>query len=217
MEHEGDVSNPGSLDGDGSGARRPWAALTIPSYRLLWISLLFSSLALQMARIVNLLQVYELSQSALQLGLTGLAQAAPLFALGLFGGTVADAVNRRLLLVISQGLTLLFVLALGLLTASGAIQVWHIYAVTAAISAVSIFDRPARMSIIPGLVPRSYLMNAVTLHTTVMQLSMLFGPLLGGVIIAALGFAWAYFAMVIAFLPVMGTLAVLKVVAECYW
>ena len=84
----------------------------------------------------NLFQVYELSGSAFQLGLTGLAQAIPLFALGLFGGTLADFVDRKKLLLITVAGNFLVAVALGILTLTGAIRVWHILIGTALTSAL---------------------------------------------------------------------------------
>jgi MFS family permease len=190
---------------------RPWGSLAYPSYRLLWASLLFSTLAFQMGRMLNLWHVYELSGSALQLGLTGLFQAVPLIVFGLLGGTAADVLNRKLLLLASQAATLVLSLALAALTLADAVQVWHIYAVTAGLTVVNIVDRPARMSIIPALVPQSHLLNAITLHTTVMQLALLLGPLLAGLAITRIGIGDAYLAVALAYLPVIAALALLRV------
>ena len=79
----------------------------------------------------NFYQVYELSGSAFQLGLTGLAQGIPLFVFGLFGGTLADFVDRRKLLLLTIAGNLLVAIALGILTNTGAIRVWHVLIGTA--------------------------------------------------------------------------------------
>ena len=82
-------------------SRSPWASLSYRDYRLLFFVALFATTAQQMRLTQNLFQVYELSGSAFQLGLTGLAQGIPLFAFGLFGGTLADFVDRKKLLIIT--------------------------------------------------------------------------------------------------------------------
>ena len=194
----------------GLGQVRPWASLAFPGYRLLWVSLLFSSIAFQMGRLLNLWQVYELSGSALQLGLTGLFQAAPLIAFGLLGGTVADAVDRKKLLIASQFLTWSLSALLAVLTLSGTIEVWHIYAVTTGLTVVNIVDRPARMSMIPALVPRTHLLNAITLHTSIMQLALLTGPMIAGIAIAWFGVGNAYLIMAALFVPVVVALLFLN-------
>jgi Transmembrane secretion effector len=92
----------------------PWASLGYRDYRLLFLVSLFATTAQQMRQTQNLYQVYELSGSAFQLGLTGLAQGIPLFAFGLFGGTLADFFDRRKLLLITTGGNLLIAVVLGL-------------------------------------------------------------------------------------------------------
>src|SRR6185312_12136710 len=100
-------------------------------FRLIFFLSLFATTAQQMRQTQNLYQAYELSGSALQLGLTGLAQGIPIFALGLFAGTLADFLDRRKLLLITIFGNCLVAVAQGLLTLSGAIQVWHILVGTA--------------------------------------------------------------------------------------
>src|SRR6266550_9179095 len=104
---------------DASALNRPWASLNYPGYRLIFLLSLFATTAQQMRLTQNLYQVYELSGSAFQLGLTGLAQGIPLFALGLFGGTLADFVDRKKLLIITVAGNLLVAIALGILTLTG--------------------------------------------------------------------------------------------------
>jgi MFS family permease len=115
-----------SDNNDPPRSRSPWASLRYRDYRLIFFVALFATTAQQMRLTQNLFQVYELSGSAFQLGLTGLAQGIPLFALGLFGGTLADFVDRKKLLLMTTAGNFLVAIALGFLTVSGAIQVWHI-------------------------------------------------------------------------------------------
>lgn len=146
-----------------------------------------------MRHVANLYQVYELSGSALKLGLTGFFQAIPFIFFGLFGGLVADVFDRRKLIVVTQALNLLPSLALGILTTNGTIRVWHIYLFSLINALVQVFGRPARMAIIPNLVPRSHLMNAVTLNVTTQQASFLLGPVVAGVLIDRLGLDFTYY------------------------
>lgn len=101
-------------------------------------------------------------------------------------------IDRRLLLKITVSLQLLVGLVLGVLTATGAIEVWHIYALTFTASAIGSAERPARMALIPKLVPQRQLLNASALQSTLGQTTILLGPLLAGVVIASLGTAWTY-------------------------
>ena len=109
----------------------PWASLRYRNFSFLFLLALFAVSAQQMRQAQNLYQVYELSGSAFLLGMTGLAQGVPIFALGIFGGTIADFVDRKTLLLITTFGNLLVAVTLGLLTLAGLIQVWHILAGTA--------------------------------------------------------------------------------------
>ena len=163
------MSDASSGSTDRSESLPPWASLRYRDYRFLFLLALFATSAQQMRQAQNLYQVYELSGSAFLLGMTGLAQGVPIFALGLFGGTLADFLDRKKLLLITTFGNLLVAIVLGLLTLAGLIQVWHILAATAITSALNIVLNPTRMALISHLVPRSHLTNAVALNSSVSQ------------------------------------------------
>ena len=180
---------------------RPWSSLLIRDYSLIWISGFFAATASQMRQVANLYQVYQLSGSPIQLGLTGFFQSLPFIIFGIFGGVLADVVDRNKLIMTAQFLNLLPALFLGLLTLTNVIQVWHIYLLTVMTSLVQVFSQPARMAIIPSMVPRSHLMNAVTLNTLTHQGSLLLGPALAGVFIDLIGLDHTYFLSAALFAP----------------
>jgi MFS family permease len=186
---------------DSSAMRRPWASLSYPGYRLIFLLSLFATTAQQMRQTQNLYQVYELSGSAFQLGLTGLAQGIPIFALGLFAGTLADFLDRRKLLLITITGNCLVAAAQGVLTLTGAIQVWHILVGTALTSGLNIVLNPARMSLISHLVPRSHLTNAVSLNSSVSQSSFFFGPMAAGLTLAWLNIGNSYLVNALFYIP----------------
>ena len=188
-------------DADGPTARRPWASLDYAGFRLIFLLSFFATTAQQMRQTQNLYQVYELSHSALQLGLTGLAQGIPIFALGLFAGTLADFLDRRKLLLITIFGNCLVAIVQGVLTLAGAIQVWHILFGTALTSALNIVLNPTRMSLISHLVPRSHLTNAVSLNSSVSQSSFFFGPMAAGLTLAALSTGNAYLVNALFYVP----------------
>jgi MFS family permease len=179
----------------------PWASLRYRDYSWLFLMSLFVTTAQQMRQTQNFYQVYELSGSALQLGLTGLAQGIPIFAFGLFGGTLADFLDRRLLLLVTIGGNFLVAAALGLLTLTGAIEVWHILVGTALTSALNIVLNPARMAMISRLVPRSHLTNAVSLNSSVSQGAFFTGPMLAGLSLAWMKTGNAYLFNSLFYLP----------------
>ncbi len=180
---------------------RPWASLRIRDYRLVWLASVFNAVAIQVRNVAGLYQVYDISGSAFQLGLTGFFQAFPFVIFGLFAGAVADSFDRKKLLLVTSVIQLVPGLALGILTMSGAVQAWHIYALGFIGALVEVFNWPARSALIPRLVPRSYLMNAVTLNTIIIQISFLLGPAVGGVLIDHVGLVTTYFLTIVMLIP----------------
>src|SRR5713226_721629 len=190
------------------GPLRPWSSLLIRDFSLIWISSVLAATSAQIRNVSNLYQVYHLSGSSFQLGLTGFFQALPHVVFGLFAGVLADAFDRRKVILCTHFLHLVPSLALGFLTMSGAIQVWHIYVFSLMSSLIEVFSWPARAAIVPSLVPQSYLMNAITLTSMILQSSFLVGPAIAGVLIDHAGLAPAYFISAIFFAPAI--LAVLS-------
>lgn len=180
---------------------RPWSALLIRDYRLLWIASLLSSLAGQIRNVSTLYQVYDISGSAFNLGLTGFLETLPFIVFGLYAGAVADAFDRKKLLIATIMLQLLPNLCLGFLTVTGAIRVWHIYTFGLLGALIEVFNWPARAALIPRLVPQSVLMNAMVVSTMILQTSFLIGPAIGGFLIEYGGIAAAYFTSTLLFLP----------------
>jgi MFS family permease len=180
---------------------RPWASLAIRDYRLVWIASVCNAIAIQIRNVAGLYQVYQISGSALQLGLTGFFQAFPFVLFGLFAGAVADAFDRKKLLVVTIALQLIPSLLLGALTLSGSIRPWHIYTLGFFGAMIDVFNWPARAAMIPRLVPASFLMNAVTLNTIIIQTSFLLGPAVGGLLIDRAGLVTTYFLTIAMLVP----------------
>jgi MFS family permease len=172
---------------------RPWSSLRYRDFRFVWCSSVLAALAIQARNVTAVYQVYQLTGSPFQLGLTGFLQALPFVLFGLFAGAVADAFDRKKLLLATTFLQLVPAVALGLLTFTGTIAVWHIYFFSVLGAFVEVFNWPARSALIPRLVPQSILMNAVTLNTMIIQTSFLVGPAIGGVLIDQTGLAPTYF------------------------
>ncbi|MBM2812114.1 MAG: major facilitator superfamily 1 [Chloroflexi bacterium] len=172
--------------------RRAVVALQHRDFSLFYLSAMVAGIGSQLANTANILQIYELTGSALQLGLTGLARAIPTIALSLVGGVVADRVDRRKFIMIMQTFNGCIALALFGLTALELTQVWHIYLAVFLNAASSALASPARSALVPNLVPRHHLMNALALNSTTWQASNVFGPALGGLSTAIFGLAVTY-------------------------
>jgi MFS family permease len=190
---------------------RPWTVLAEKNFALFWSSLLISSIGSQLTTVAIAWQVYEMTDSPLQLGLTGLFRAMPLIAFALTGGWLADRVERRRLLIATQALALVMSLSLALLTDAGRIQVWEIYAILFAQSALMSFDLPTRDALIPNLVKQEHLATAFAMTVTLRQTALLTGPFVAGAIIAWAGVRWCYYLDAASFLAVIACLSFLKI------
>ncbi|WP_432947014.1 MFS transporter [Kribbella sp. CA-253562] len=170
-----------------------------PEFRRLWIGSTVSQLGQQMTAVTVSIQVYALTGSTFSVGLVGLFALVPLIVFGLYGGAMADAIDRRTLaLVSSAGLWLLSMV----LVVQSVLEwelVWVLYAVVAAQSACFAVNNPARSAIIPRLIRPELLPAANTLSQAAFNLGFTAGPLLGASVIAWHGFAAAYLVDVVTF------------------
>ena len=139
----------------------------------------------------------------LALGGIGLARILPIIVFSLVSGPVADAFNRRQILFITQTLLALIALALAILTFTGSITLWQIYALTALQAAAIAFDMPARQAMVPNLVPGKDLANAFSMQSIASNTGSVMGPMLAGVVIATLGQAYTYLFNAISFIAVI--------------
>lgn len=146
----------------------------------------------------------------LALGMVGLVRLVPIVTFSLVGGVVADALDRRRLMLLTQTAMGLVAAALALLTFRGLEAVWPVYLLAALSSAAGSFDLPARQALIPNLVPREHLPNAIGLGTIMFQAASVLGPSAGGVLIAALGVGWVYAANALSFLAVIASLLLMR-------
>jgi MFS family permease len=144
-------------------------------------------------------QIYVLTGSPFHVGLLGLFQAIPLISLPLLGGVLADRVDRRRVLIVTQSGLAASSLVLALVTQLGYSELWVLYALTAVSASFSAFDQPARGSLVPTLVERSELPAAIALNQMLYQSSAVVGPAVGGVLIASYGVAVAYWVDTMSF------------------
>jgi MFS family permease len=164
-----------------------FAALKARNYRLYWFGLVFYVLGHRAEYVTFAWMMWELTRDPLYLGYLGLAQGVPLVVFQLFGGVLADRVNRLRLLITTQlGTAAALVLAF-VLTVLGALRVEHLLALSAASSIFRAFDEPSRLSLIPQLIDRARLSNAIALGAIPWQTGRMIGPSITGILIAAFG------------------------------
>jgi MFS family permease len=170
-----------------------------PAFRRLWLGTMLSRTGSAMTAFAITLQVYDLTRSTAEVGGIGLATFIPLLVITLPGGTLADRVDRRrLVLVVTVGQTAVSA-ALFALSAFGAASLWPLYALVAAESALSAVNAPARQTFIPRLVPRDQLAAAMAVNRIIFQVVLIAGPSLAGVIAAGAGLRGCYLADVVSF------------------
>jgi MFS family permease len=175
------------------GLRNILVALEHRDYRLLFFAGVASTLGGGLQGLTNTWQIFLLTGSPLQIGLSGAARAVPILLFSLIGGVIADRFDRRRIIVVSQVMNALFALLLGLLTAAGLVQVWHIYAVTFLNASLMSISQPGRRAIIASVVPRHHLMNAFALNQNLFNLSRIIAPALAGLMIATVALPINYF------------------------
>jgi MFS family permease len=161
-------------------------------FRLLWFGHSFTSMAFWMDQVARGWLIYELTDSALQLGLVRGVQAIPTLLLSPVAGTAADRYSRKLQILVAQGIDGLMFVALALLIFTGEIQPWHVYATAFGMAIVQPFQQPARAAMIADVVPSSHLTNAIGLNSIIFNVARSTGPALAGVLIATFGTGGAY-------------------------
>ncbi len=194
-----------------------FAALRHRNFRLLWSGQLVSTAGSMMQNAAVLWHVSLLvpvDHRALALGAVGLVKIVPIVGFSMIGGVVADALDRRKLMLIMQSLMTVFAAALAFLTFQGGEKLWSVYLLTALNSAANAFDGPARQSLVPALVPAKDFPNAISLNMVQFQTASVFGPSLAGIVIATLGIGWVYAINAISFLAVIVGLLAMREVPE---
>lgn len=192
----------------------PLLALRHRDFRLIWLGQLISLAGTQMQQVAINWHIYILTKSPVALGLVGLMRVVPIIGFSLIGGAIADAHDRRRVLIVTQIAMMLFAALLGLLTITGVINAPLIYALAALTAAAGAFDSPARQALYPNLVPKEHLTNAVSLINLSRQTASIVGPTLAGFAIAAWNVEAVYWINALSFLAVLGALVLMKTPAQ---
>lgn len=188
-----------------------WSVLRNRDYSLLFWGQFVSATGTQMQVVAVSWQVYLLTHSAIALGLIGLFQAIPRLLFSLIGGVFADVFDRRKLLLVIELLLAATSAVLALTTIYHVINMLIIYLMVLLAACVSSFEFPTRQAIIPSLVPREQLPDALSLSMVMMQLTAIAGPTLGGFVIGWFGLANTYWIDVISYFAVIGSLFLMAI------
>jgi MFS family permease len=192
----------------------PFAALRVRDFRLYYIGVVASGFGTMFTQFATSWQMYEMTGSALQLGLLGLARFVPTVILLMVGGLLADAVDRRKLMIVTQAGQCAISATLMMLSINGQLSP-NVFYVAALIFAVcSSLENPARQAIVPNLVPEHVLTNALALNATQRSASSIAGPALAGIVFGWLGPTANYVIDTVSWLVMIGALLVIRPVSH---
>lgn len=195
---------------------RTFRAFQNREYRLLWPANVLSYTARWMQMTTLGWMVLELTDSPLLVALVGFFGWSPLFFLGMVGGSLADSANRKRVLLITQGASLVSAAAMASLLISGSEQFWHAYLVVAIVGVAWALDMPSRRSAIHDLLGRAGVTNGVALDSVGMSASMMLGPILAGALITLFDPKGSYVAIVLIYVVSLALVTRLRLTREVW-
>ncbi len=189
-----------------SNARR-FSALSYRDFRLFWFGQIISLSGTWMQSVAQGWLVYSLTKSPFYLGIVAAAASLPILLLSFVGGVIADRFAKRNLLLLTQGLSMIPALALGILTLLNVITVWEVALLAAMLGTINAVDVPTRQSFLIEMVGRGDVTNAIALNSAAFNGARIIGPVIAGMSIAYLGMPACFFLNAASFLAVLFALA----------
>ncbi|MGO8983863.1 MAG: MFS transporter [Terriglobales bacterium] len=190
--------------------RRVFKAFQYRDFRLMWVGACTSSIGTWMQIVAQSWLIYRLSHSKFLLGLDQFLGGIPIFLFSLLGGVVADRVERRKILLASQYVQMASAALLTVLVATGQVHVWHILCLSFASGMAQAFGGPAYLALIPTLVEKDDMPNAIALNSIQFNLAVTIGPALAGQALAKLGETWCFGLNALSFLAPILTLSIIR-------
>jgi len=191
--------------------RRTFKSFEYRDFRLLWFGACMSSIGTWMQEIAQNWLVLEMTNSPFLLGLDAFLGDIPIFLFSMVGGVIADRMDRRKLLMISQVVQMMSALTLAALIATHRIQIWHILLSSVVVGTAQAFGGPAYSALVPSLVETEDLPNAIALNSIQFNLARVIGPVLGGLALKYVGSAWCFGLNSLSFVAVMISLMRLNI------
>ena len=186
-------------------------ALRHRNFRLFFSGQLVSLIGTWMQTVAQSWLVYRLTGSAALLGSVNFASLIPVFLLSPLGGVVADRYSRHRVVIATQAASMLLAAALAGLTLFNVIRVWEIFVLSALLGVVNAFDIPARQAFIIQLTSREDLINAIALNSSAFNGARIIGPAIAGILVAAVGEGWCFFANAVSYIAVIAGLLLMQV------
>ncbi|SDG12577.1 MFS transporter [Pseudonocardia oroxyli] len=188
-----------------------FVSLRVPNYRLFLSGQIVSNVGTWMQRIAQDWLVLDLTGgSATALGIAAALQFTPMLFLTLWGGVLADRVDKRIVLVVVQAAMGLCAVALGTVVLTGVVQLWHVYLLCLLLGCFSAFDTPMRQSFVSEMVGPGQVVNAVALNSMVFNLARIIGPAVAGALIVAVGTGWVFLINAASFVGVISGLLLMR-------
>lgn len=204
------VAGASTMDRIRSAGTRTFSALSIRNYRLWFIGQGISLSGTWMQTVAQGLLVLQLTGSGALLGFVIALQTLPVLLFAPFGGVIADRFPKRSILCVTQSVSGILGLTLGLLVATGTVQIWMVYVLAVGLGLVNMVDNPTRQSFVLEMVGKDALVNAVSLNSTEINLARIIGPSMAGVMIATVGLAACFIVNGLSYLAVLAVLAAMR-------
>ncbi|HEY6137398.1 MAG TPA: MFS transporter [Thermoanaerobaculia bacterium] len=189
---------------------RTFSALHYRDFRLLWFGAITSTIGTFMQTLAQAWLVYTLTNSPFLLGFDGFLSTGPMLLFSLFGGVVADRMARKKIMMASQIAQGTFALVLAVLIWTHTVKIWHVFLLSFLTGSAQSFSGPAYISLLPLLVKREDVPNAVAMNSMQFNLARVIGPAIGGVVFATVGAAWCFFINGISFGAVLIALMMIR-------
>jgi len=189
-------------------------ALSFRDFRLFWFGQLISLSGTWMQSVAQGWLVYSLSKSPLYLGLVAAASSLPILLFTLLGGIIADRFPKRNILMITQALSIIPALILGVLTGMGTATVWHVALLAFFLGTINAIDIPTRQSFLAEMVGKGHIVNAIALNSAAFNGARIIGPMIAGLAISYLGIPACFFLNAASFVAVIAALASMRIKGE---
>jgi predicted MFS family arabinose efflux permease len=186
--------------------RQIFKAFEYAEFRRMWLGACTSSIGTWMQNLAQSWLVYELTKSAWYLGLDAFLGQIPIFLFSMLGGVVADRKDRRKILVVSQLVQMTCAILLACLVGFGAVEVWHVLLLSFVVGTAQAFGGPAYQAMIPSLVQKEDLQNAIAMNSIQFNVARVIGPTIGGVTLSTFGATWCFGLNALSFVAVIFTL-----------
>ncbi|HEX3508785.1 MAG TPA: MFS transporter [Candidatus Dormibacteraeota bacterium] len=193
-----------------TGFNRTFVSLRNRNFRIFFTAQIISVTGTWMQSIAQMWLVLHLTGSGVALGITAALQFTPILLFGTWGGLLADRVDKRKLLMVTQAAAGVVALVLAGLTLGGVVQLWMVYVLAFSLGMVNVFDNPARQSFVTEMVGKDQISNAVGLNSAVFTLARVIGPAVAGVLIALVGTGWCFLYNGASYFPVVLALLLMR-------